>query len=500
MAFIQEELRNLSFKAVVAGILGTRNRSSAPDNGTYYEEIATSSMSVHPNQVMLNIGDLPEASNMTEASNAAALNPLLLEAYDGSTTAKSIHLTPAPGNKAFFATEVFGDLSTRMINFVMPQMIPKSNGFPSLGYTMRLYNGDPSAGGTEITTTIEQVGADVGWVAAYGPGAVITASSFTAITDPNDVWITAYRYIGPTLDAGVLTDTGLDDARYFEFTADQISPFNLLWLKSNIYNDESLLNVYLNGTLLAPGVDWTINNQMQNKNNFYSQHLEFPNAGTYLPSDVISIVYKENIIQNGPELFLGLYENFNLGGSVKTNTRMIPSTSNITLAGTPYDAYLSDANIISEYEADVTYTDFYDSSTTQTIKKKYPDSFKISEFKDNQDLANAYPGINITIEVWGRPKNKSIHNTASTSRSTSKQNKIICLYYTTNNSVQLNAIGSTSDLHVRLKYIDDATGELLGFSDFSDTKIRRKNIKVFTTDPSLSNKNFKGHLVSTKLI
>jgi len=195
MAFLQEELRNLSFKSVVAGILGTRNRSTAPDNGTYYEEIATSALSINPNQILSNIANVPVANNISEADNAATLNPLLIKAYN---SANAIHLSPLPGNKAFFATETFGDLGTRITNLIMPQMVPKPDGHPSLGYTIRLYNGNPASGGTEITTTAEQSGADVGWVASYGPGAIITASSFTSITDPNDVWITAYQYIGPT--------------------------------------------------------------------------------------------------------------------------------------------------------------------------------------------------------------------------------------------------------------------------------------------------------------
>jgi len=501
MAFLQEELRNLSFKAVVAGILGTRNRSTAPDNGTYYEEIATTSLSVNPNQVLLNIADVPAAENKSDAEDAANNNPQLIKSYNSSN---AIHLTPLPGNKAFFATSTYNDLGTRLTNFIMPQMVPLSDGRPSIGYGARLYNGNPASGGTEITTTAEQVGADVGWVVSYGPGAIITASSFASIDDPTDVWMTAYQYVGPVLGQEPL-DAGLKDTRYFEFKAGKISPKNLLWVHSDIYNDPSLIRVYLNGTLLAEGTDYSLNTQMEKTNHTYVQHLEFPNASSYNSDDIISITYTEKIIQNGPQISLGLKENFDNDTRIKINSKSIPITSNITDSSSPpppRNCYLSGANIISENEVDITYTDFHDSSYNYTVKKRYPNAAKISEFGHNEYLQDIYPGIDIYVEIWARTRNKSGLNSSTLTRSHDAQNKITYIKSTPRNVIPLDSwsINVTSDLHIRLRYHDHSTNKLLGFSDFCNSKIKTKKINIFTTDASLSNKNYVGFVLSTRVI
>ena len=93
----------------------------------------------------------------------------------------------------------------------MPQHVSRTDagfeGMPSIGYTIRLYQGNPSSGGVEITTTVDIDGADVGWFIMYGAGAVIVSSSFSGITDPNDLWITGYQYIGKTIEDGAVSQT-----------------------------------------------------------------------------------------------------------------------------------------------------------------------------------------------------------------------------------------------------------------------------------------------------
>jgi len=211
MAFLQEELRNFSFKGW-SGILGTGNRSTAPDNLAVYEEMTTNSVYINPSQIITKMDDIPPAPTQSDASANASANPLLIFEHDVN---HAIHLTPSPNNKAFFATETYGDLTTRLYNFIMPQAIPRTDagneGRASIGYTARLYQGNPASGGTEITTTVDQDGADVGWFFMYGAGAVVVASSFTGITDPTDVWITGFRYVGPTGTEAASADVNVDD-------------------------------------------------------------------------------------------------------------------------------------------------------------------------------------------------------------------------------------------------------------------------------------------------
>jgi hypothetical protein len=198
MSFVTEELRNYTLKAQL-GILGTGNRSTAPDNMTFYEEWTTGDNIVKPTSVWSDISSIPAAANLAAASAAATANPTIIQEYDTTT---AIRCTPSANNNVFFATTTYNDLSTRIGNWIQPQLIPQPSGAPSIGYTIRLYNGDPNAGGTEITTSQEQSGAVVGWWIAYGAGAIVTASSFTSIVDPTDVWITGFRYIGTTGGSG----------------------------------------------------------------------------------------------------------------------------------------------------------------------------------------------------------------------------------------------------------------------------------------------------------
>lgn len=197
MAFIEQELRNFSAKGWL-GILGTGDRDTAPDNLTWYEELTTNDLIVKPGQIWGDYATIPPAPNLIAAQAAAVAFPLIIADY--SAPASAIHLTPSPNNKVFFATSVFGDLTTRMRNWIMPQIIPRTDlgweGFPSVGYMIKLYNGDPSLGGVEITTSQEQAGAIVGWWMNFGAGAIKVASSFASIVDPNDIWMTGFQYIG----------------------------------------------------------------------------------------------------------------------------------------------------------------------------------------------------------------------------------------------------------------------------------------------------------------
>lgn len=203
MPFISEELLNFSSKGWL-GIIGTGDRNTAPDNITWYEELTTNDLIVKPEQIWADYSSIPPAPNLAAAQAAAVANPTIIADY--SAVASAIHLTPSPNNKVFFATSTYGDLTTRMRNWIMPQLIPRVDagweGFPSVGYMIKFWNGDPNAGGTEISTSVEQSGAIVGWWMNFGAGAIKVASSFTSILDPTDVWMTGFQYIGASGGSG----------------------------------------------------------------------------------------------------------------------------------------------------------------------------------------------------------------------------------------------------------------------------------------------------------
>lgn len=197
MSFSSEELKNFAAKGWL-GILGTGDRDTAPDNLTWFEEITTNDLIVKPTQVWGDYASIPPAPDLATAQANAVAAPTIIADY--SLAANAIHLTPSPNSRVFFVTSVFGDLTTRMRNWIMPQLIPRIDvgweGFPSIGYMIKFWNGDPALGGTEITTSEEQVGAVVGWWMNFGAGAIKVASSFVGVVDPNDVWMTGFQYIG----------------------------------------------------------------------------------------------------------------------------------------------------------------------------------------------------------------------------------------------------------------------------------------------------------------
>ncbi len=196
MPFISEENVNFSLKGWL-GLLGSGNRVTAPDNLSWYEERYTVDSIVKPDQIWTDYATIPEAADLATAQAAAVANPAIIE--DLSLAANAVHCTPSPNGKLFLATSTYGDLDTRIKNWMMPQLFPQATtGLPSIGYMCRVWQGDPDSGGTEITTTAGKVDASTAWLMNFGAGAVLFCSDETLISDPTDIWITGFRYIGAT--------------------------------------------------------------------------------------------------------------------------------------------------------------------------------------------------------------------------------------------------------------------------------------------------------------
>lgn len=202
MPFLEEELVNFGFKGWL-GIFGTGDRYTAPNNAAWYEEPYSLDISVKSNLLWVEDTLIPFASTTADANTAYLANPTLIREYDQTT---AVHLTPTLNNRSFFATTTYGDWSTRLKNWIMPQLILDTvTGSASWGYAIRLWNGDPSLGGSEILTSIGQDPGTsrVGWLVQYGAGAIKVSSDFDFAglsIDPTDLWITGYQYIGKTAE------------------------------------------------------------------------------------------------------------------------------------------------------------------------------------------------------------------------------------------------------------------------------------------------------------
>jgi hypothetical protein len=197
MPFLPEELINFSWKGW-NGLLGTANRDSAPNNLSVWEEYYPADVEVKPSQIMVEFDQIPIAPDLVTAQANAAAMPARIADY--SLAANAIRLTPTVNQTAFFALSTYGDWTTRMQNWLMPQHYPLADATPSFGYQIRLWNGNPALGGTEIFPTTGKVGAFLAWTFSYGAGAIVIASNAVAalITDATQVYITGFQYIGPT--------------------------------------------------------------------------------------------------------------------------------------------------------------------------------------------------------------------------------------------------------------------------------------------------------------
>lgn len=180
-------------------------------------------MIVKPTSIWSEFTTIPPAPppGWAIAQANAIANPTIIADYTGVGAA--LHCTPTDANgRTYYITSTYDDKSTRMGNWIMPALIPRTDagweGEPSFGYMPVVYNGDPDSGGTPIALTAEQVGATVGWWMNFGAGAISFASSFAGIVDITDVWFKGFQYIGATGGTGGAAGAGLTIFSY-PFTA-----------------------------------------------------------------------------------------------------------------------------------------------------------------------------------------------------------------------------------------------------------------------------------------
>src|SRR5574343_175474 len=144
MSFTNQERINAVAKALLGNVL------DADPTTQWYEGVNPFGFSLDSRQVwtQADVVKASPAANLA-AAQAACAGPLAGIVEDRSASA--IRLTKLPSlDNTYVALATYGDwTSQRLINWLKPQFVPQVNGQPSFGYAMRLYNGDPGAGGTE---------------------------------------------------------------------------------------------------------------------------------------------------------------------------------------------------------------------------------------------------------------------------------------------------------------------------------------------------------------
>lgn len=224
MGFSQLERVNIAAKALQAGVI------DANPNSVWYEVFFPFTFILSAEQVwaeMPRLRGLPASSRAIAQANAAA-NTDLIQDLTADADALQMTLVPGTNNSTYAAYSTPGDTSSDQLkNWLLPQLVQQASGAPSNGYAIYLYNGDPAAGGTMITTTEGTTGTGsnktVGWTFNYANGLLLFSSDFftVATIDPAtfDPYITGFRYVGKT--AG---DGGGSDAEYVTLATDPDLP------------------------------------------------------------------------------------------------------------------------------------------------------------------------------------------------------------------------------------------------------------------------------------
>ena len=197
MGFSNQERINMNSKALAASVL------DANPVAQWYETRNPFSFLLSGRRVIVELASIPAAGSLSAAQTNATNNPTLITNL--STVGAAIRMTAVAGtnNSTYVAYQTYNDTtSARLDNWLQPQLIPQTSGAASIGYTIILYDGDPNAGGSEVTTTDGTTGTgsskSVGWIFNYAEGMLLLSDDFKAsVSDP---YIMGFRYIGRTGD------------------------------------------------------------------------------------------------------------------------------------------------------------------------------------------------------------------------------------------------------------------------------------------------------------
>ena len=201
MGFTTNERINLATKVLAAGVI------DANEVAQWYESRFLNEFTSDTHKIWSQFNELRAypAPDLATAQNNC-VGPLIGVVQDKSHFTNSVHLSPVPGtgNSTFVAMSTFNVFtSTKLDNWVQPQAVPQSNGVASIGYTVRLYNGNPNTGGVEILTTTGMTGsgssASVAWIFNYSMGLLFLSADLRGSVNVNNLYITGFRYIGRTV-------------------------------------------------------------------------------------------------------------------------------------------------------------------------------------------------------------------------------------------------------------------------------------------------------------
>lgn len=250
MGFSNQEQINLASKVLQGGVI------DANPTAVWYETFFANNFILDASSVwtaLATIRQYPASTRAIAQQNAAGPLAGLLE--DRTAVAQAVRLTQVAGTNSstWAAYSTYGNTASPLLkNWLLPQLVPQASGAPSNGYAITLYNGNPAAGGTVVTTTAGMTGTgenkSVGWVFNYAGGLLLLSSDFrTQITDP---WVVGFRYIGPTAGSGGSVG-GFPAHEIFKVDVPRAS----FSLSQTPMTGSGRMMVTYNGLILAQGVD-----------------------------------------------------------------------------------------------------------------------------------------------------------------------------------------------------------------------------------------------------
>ncbi len=198
MGFSNQERINFNSKILAASV------ADANPVAQWYETRNPFSFMLSGDKVLLQLALIPIAANVATARSNASSNPTLLQ--DLSQNSDAVRLTPVGGtnNSTYIAYNTYNNAGSGILdNWMQPQLVLQSSGAASIGYAIQLYDGDPSSGGTLVSTTAGQTGTGqnktVGWIFNYSGGLLFLSEDFKAsVSNP---YIVGFRYIGTTANS-----------------------------------------------------------------------------------------------------------------------------------------------------------------------------------------------------------------------------------------------------------------------------------------------------------
>lgn len=204
MGFSNQERINLNSKALAANVL------DANPIAQWYESRNPFAFLLNGTKILTQLSLIPSASSLAVARTNATNNPTIIS--DLSQNASAVRLTAVAGtnNSTWIAYSTYNDPSSGVLdNWIQPQLISQSSGAASIGYSIVLFDGDPSSGGTQVTTTDGTTGTGqnktVGWIWNYAQGILLLSDDFkSSITDP---YVMGFRYIGTNANDAATTQS-----------------------------------------------------------------------------------------------------------------------------------------------------------------------------------------------------------------------------------------------------------------------------------------------------